>query len=246
MNQLRISLLTIAFAAVLEAGPVPTPYGTIAGVAITGTGSGQFAQSSPQAGEIQFSFTLNNGEIISGEVCTFGAAGCVANGSGAIFNPAAPQLYASFSVGCGRANCAPISYSLSADYAFVGNVIGSDSVSGSFASNDIAGMNPSDSVSFHGAVGGSAIGSGLSVSPTGGVASYPFSGSDGPQTFINGGSSVTANLNGSITIAGPEDTLNYHGDVALTAAGTTVPEPAGLGLTILGVGAVIGFVRRRK
>jgi hypothetical protein len=244
MNTFRISLFVMALASAALAGTAPTPFGAIAGVALTGSGSGQFAQSSPQQGEIQFDFTLDNGEIISGEVCSFGATTCVANGTGASFDSAAPVLYASFTVGCGEANCAAFAYNLSADYQFDGNVLGSDSASGSFASNDIEGMNAGDAMSFHGAIGGSAIlpSGGFTVDPTSGVDSYPFSGSDGPDNFINGGSTITANLNGSITIAGAEDTLHFSGDVSLQAAST--PEPAAFGLALIGFTSFIFLARR--
>lgn len=245
MNTLRIPLLAVLLTSAALAGPIPTPYGTIAGVALTGSGTGQFEQSSPQQGEIQFNFTLNNGEIISGEVCSFGAVTCVPNGTGAVFNPAAPVLFASFSVGCGRGNCAPITYDLSTDYQFIGNVTASDSASGSFFSNDIAGMNPADGMGFQGKIGGAPIvpSGGFTVDPTGGVGSYPFAGSDGPDTFINGGTTVTANLNGSFTIAGPEDTLVYSGDVSPQAA--PVPEPTGVTLALIGLTGLMVVNKQR-
>jgi hypothetical protein len=246
VKTLRISFLAVTLVSALLAGPIPTPFGTIEGVVLTGTGNGQFSQSSPQPGEIQFNFTLNNGEIISGEVCSFGPVTCVANGTGAVFNPAAPVLYASFSVGCGRANCEPAAYDLSADYQFAGNAVASDSASGSFFSNDIAGMNPSDSVGFHGAIGGATIvpSGGFTINPTGVVGSFPFSRSDGPDTFLNGGGPITANFNGSFTIAGPEDTLIVSGDVSLSAA--PVPEPIGIGLALVGICGLIALGRRNS
>lgn len=248
MTTLRISVLAAALGALALpafAVTIPTPYGTIAGIALTGTGSGQFAQSSSQAGEIEFDFNLDNGEVIKGEVCSFGAATCVDNGTGATFDPSAPELYVSISVECGRANCAAVTYNLSADYNMTGSVQGGDAIGGLFQSNDIAGMNPSDALTFLGSVNGSPINpsGGFTFDPTGGSSSFPTNGSDGAATFNVGGGPATANLSGSITLAGPEDVLNFHADVALTAVAT--PEPGSLSLILAGLGACVFAVRKR-
>jgi hypothetical protein len=240
MTTIKILALSLALAGAASANLIPTPFGTIDGIALTGSGMGQFAQSSPQQGEIQFNFTLDNGEIITGEVCSFGDVTCVAGGTGATYTP---ELYVSFTVGCGMGNCAAVSYDLSASYSFTGSAIGTSATSGSFASNDIEGMNGGDAVSFEGEAGGSLIG-GVTVDPTSGVSSFPFSGSFGPSApVVNSGGSVTANINGSFTIAGPEDTLIYSGDVSLQSA--TAPEPATFGLLLASAVIGIGWAKRR-
>jgi hypothetical protein len=220
---------------------IPIPSGTIAGIALTGTGTGQFAQSMPQAGEIQFNFTLNNNEFITGEVCVF-VAGCVANGTTGSFNAAAPSLFVSFSVGCPSANCGPVSYDLSADWVLNNVPNGytlNESTVGSFASNDVEGMAPGDAMTFQSGITGVSLAQ-ETVNPTAGVGSYPFSFSNQGSTFNSGAS--TASLVGSLTVDGPEDTLNYTGQLTVTP--NAAPEPGSFGFAVVGIGLAALALRR--